>query len=486
MKQKKPPKRSHFWKAVFAFSLLAGAAVLSYPMQHRPTDGDDAEHFYRAGLTPWSEILTATLVPADPKPFLMQRARPATFLLAPKIYWALAPSNTVYHVLIWFFGAASMLAFAWSIVLALRAGGLELHPDAVWILATLCWWTAPMLMYFSLGAVNTWMYAACHLGIAMLCLPTPKYRRLRIALSVPLALLAFQSYEANWFFFLWLGLWLFGTRDPRLPAAKRPIHFAWPLLLLAAFVLGYRSLLPGPKILTAENPDGFILSLSPASLLSNAYYYFLVFFNGMSWPLTEPLSNLDTTPAEYPLAFVLTVAGFVLACKNYFTENLKKGKTSPRVRKTAIAIACCAIVILGVSAPHWTISNHRFIYFPMIPMLFVMVIFAVIAASSARLRILPILLVIAGNALGSTQALTYPNWNDMNSAISTQFYQEAMSRPNFRECSPQAPCCVSLHARYWGHNEWILNWLAGGDPNPTFLPEGWPTSIRCARHIRFD
>jgi hypothetical protein len=476
-----------FWalQAVFAVSLLAGAAVLSYPMEHRPTDGDDAEHFYRAGLTPWSEILSATLWPADPKPFVMQRARPATFLLAPKLYWELAPSNTVYHALIWTFGAASMLAFAWSIVLALSAGGLELHPDAVWILATLCWWTAPMLMYFSLGAVNTWMYALCHLGIAMLCWPGPR-RRLRMALSLPVALLAFQSYEGNWYFFVWLGLWLFGTRNASLPAERKPVHYAWPFALLLIFVLAYRSLWPDPKILSAQNPDGFVLSLAPETLLSNAYYYFLVFFNGMSWPLTGPLSNLDTTPAELPLAFLLSVAGFAWAGWDFFKKHARKAASSARVRKTAIAAAACSVAILGAAAPHWTIANHRYIYFPMIPMLFMMVIFTMIAAAGSTLNAVPILLVIAGNALGAYQALDYPNWNDINSGVSTQFYQQAMSRPEFRDCSPQAPCCVTMQSRYWSHNEWNLDWLAGGDPRPSYLPEGWPTSIACARHIRFD
>lgn len=481
------------WRFVFILSLIAGAAVLSHPLRNRPTDGDDAEHFYRAGLTPWSKILSSTLLPAEPRPFVMQRARPATFNLAPKVFWSLGLSNTQYHLLIWIFGALSILAFAWSICLALRVGGLAMHPASPWILATLVWWSAPSLMYLSLGAVNTWIYALCHLTVAMLCLPEPKYQKLRLALSVPFSLLAFQSYEGNWFFFLWLGLWLLSSNKFSL-REKKALKFAWPLLLMLAFILFYRSLIPDQKILSNQNPDGFVLSLDPGILINNAYYYLLVFFNGMSLPMTGLLNRIDTTPATLPLAFLMSVGGFVLAgwhFKNDYVATRSTGKAANRTRKILIAAFCSLIVILGAAAPHWTISNHRFIYFPMVPMFFVMVCFSLVAISPKKVRALPILLVVAGNALGAFQALTQPNWNDVNSNIAVQFYNQAMAREAFRACSPAAPCCVKLNARYWGHNEWILNWLAGGNPSPSYLPEdwkppqGWSAPV-CASHIRFD
>jgi hypothetical protein len=162
---------------------------------------------------------------------------------------------------------------------------------------------------------------------------------------------------------------------------------------------------------------------------------------------------------------------------------------APKVlRGRQMALLLSVTIGIATTLPYWIIKGNRFIYYSALETFFVGLA-VVISCSFGRKRIfaLPILLLIAGNALASTYYVTHWNWLDFNSSFTRSMSEALLSKPGFKECSPTKPCCLHWPSRGWGQNEWVLNWNAGAFPNMAYIPaEWWPDADRCVRQLNVD
>jgi hypothetical protein len=195
----------------------------------------------------------------------------------------------------------------------------------------------------------------------------------------------------------------------------------------------------------------------------------------------------DVTPAEFPLAAILTVIAIVLL---FFPRTPRTGE-SPFKREQRKAYFWAFITMAAVAplslAPYLGISGHRFVHYLATVEVFVASLVVLKAYGLQRPRKLAIVLFALGGAVSAQQYVRGWNWIDFNANWSRNFTNNLVaSHPDLRSCSSVQPCCVRMSSRNWGHNEWVLSWnLGNSSKSPAYFPEGWP-GVTCQRVVKVD
>jgi hypothetical protein len=487
------------WKGLFAVS-WGLAAIFLWPTLGRFNDGDDSYLFYDAGLRSWSEVLGMTALPPGRAPvtatpdlgngaipsepvFVFGRWRPFSQFVYTKALWTLGLTPRGYRSLSW--------VVCWLASLGLAQGAVSVFalaeavpPEAPWALATLLFWSVPTL-FSSAIAFFTVNLASLLFGLGTLALCRGGRQRgpkaWELAAACALFFLACESHENAWWLLLWLGtvlgtLKISGKLGPRAP------RFWGPLALLGAYILVYRSLLPGPgPNWTGGGNENY--SFAPALVWSRFSYLILTPLNGLSRPLVSLLgadiSPLDVEPASFPFAILLTLGSLAWIFSRVFSKSpLRSERWVKRVFAATLAVGCATVL------PYCIVSNLRFIYYSKLLADLLAIGAVFLWMRLKRPRGLALAPWIAAGMATTALVASHPSWLDSNARGSEAFAHALLARhPDLRDCSPAHPCCMNGLPRKWGLNEWVLSYnLGAASKTPAFYPEQWP-GARCDRHF---
>jgi hypothetical protein len=476
--------KSSYWKWAYVVSLPV-AAIFFFIPNSRWGAMDEGEFLYKdgAGAMSWLDHLSLLFLPQNEKVFLFGTFRPLPYRFYFKLLTSMGVSAHGYNYFDWVGSWLACLAFAWGILILARKA-IPLGRDTVWLIALLTWWTPTWVLCTNMIYPDCWMQPGL-LGIFWAFFfanpeELPSWSRkpwVRYGLALFACFLACQSHEASFFMLFWTSFWIWFVSDRKFENWQKTLT---PAAIALAYVLLYRGLNPA----TSNRPE-IVISYAPISMAHTARYYLLIGLNAISKPFLSLLSLnpmvLGQSQAEFPLAFLLSAAGMLLAI-NPLTDPTPD-KATPRIRYTWLLL----LAGLMCTVPYFVMQNRSLVYYGLRLQIFVAAWVAIRAvwskeAENQKLYAVAVILFVAGSVSASYTLMTGWNWAKHYGGVSLAVYNKVMQQPGVQDCTPQSPCCLEFTAWQWVYNETTVNWNDGAPFPPRFVKPG----SACIRTYRYD